>query len=65
MILPWRNIVPILKEYGANYVSFAGHKNVRCISHGFGSIRSFNRVFREIFKMTPKEYIKQKKLFSL
>ena len=33
MILPWRNIVPILKEYGANYVSFARHKNVRCISH--------------------------------
>lgn len=34
-------------------------------SSGFGSIRSFNRVFSETFGMTPKEYIKQKKLFSL
>ncbi len=35
------------------------------LASGFGSIRSFNRVFAEFFSMTPKEYVKQKKLFSL
>lgn len=34
-------------------------------SSGFGSIRSFNRVFYEVFNTTPKEYMKQKRLFSL
>ncbi len=35
------------------------------LTSGFGSIRSFNRVFCGVFSMTPREYIKQKKLFSL
>ena len=32
---------------------------------GFGTIRSFNRVFSCEFGMTPKEYLKQKKLLSV
>ena len=61
-----RNFNQYLNEIRLDYTcTLLEHKNQSiteiCMEAGFGSQRTFNRVFREYYRMTPRTYREQKK----
>ena len=47
-------------EHACNHLKKGANITDVALSSGFTSIRTFNRVFMNQMKMTPREYIKQK-----